>query len=177
MIPWFKEHLSRKYLPSSRLLEDQFDSLAGHLARSLAHGICGTVLSLASIICAGGSVSSTGVVAIHAGLIPGTNTCLIWGREQPDFVPPQPGLRSADGVAEVSTLYDYVSGTYQVKPMRLHPFCSGHSHLSDGTLIAAGGKLMNVGDPIQYLPLVSGLFHFANELLAWVTTAGRVVQS
>jgi hypothetical protein len=105
-------------------------------------------------------VSSTGVVAIHTGLIPGTNTCLIWGRSQPPIVPPEPGLRAADGVAEVSTLYDFVSGTYQVKPMRQHPFCSGHNHLSDGTLIAAGGRF-GAGEGLYTFNITSRGFRVA----------------
>ncbi|GBF91347.1 hypothetical protein Rsub_04087, partial [Raphidocelis subcapitata] len=48
----------------------------------------------------------------------------------------------------VSAVYDVGTGTYEVAPMRLAPFCSGQSHMADGTIMVAGGDA-DVGGYLQ----------------------------
>lgn len=86
-----------------------------------------------------GGRSSTGSLAIHAALVPTTTKLLVWGRQQPTY---EPGM-TTDGTPEVASLYDWRAGTYVKAPMRLAPFCSGHSHLSDGAIVAGGGDWAN----------------------------------
>lgn len=41
---------------------------------------------------------------------------------------------------QTSCVWDYTTGRYERAPNPNHPFCTAHSHLSDGTIIAAGGE-------------------------------------
>ncbi|KAI8468211.1 MAG: hypothetical protein J3K34DRAFT_523112 [Monoraphidium minutum] len=84
---------------------------------------------------------STGTLAIHAIHIPTTNRVLLWGRQQPMY---EPGMFTG-GTPEVSSLFDFSTGTYIKTPMRVAPFCSGQSHLSDGTSVIGGGDWANGG--------------------------------
>ncbi|WIA15097.1 hypothetical protein OEZ85_001791 [Tetradesmus obliquus] len=85
--------------------------------------------------------SSTGVVAINAVLLPETSQVLIWSRVHMDLSRDnyEPGVISPDGVPEVAAVFDPTNGEYYVKPLRLTPFCTGNSHLSDGRVFMAGG--------------------------------------
>ncbi|GBF91509.1 glyoxal or galactose oxidase [Raphidocelis subcapitata] len=85
--------------------------------------------------------SSTGSLAIHAAMVPTTTKILVWGRIQPAY---EPGMYTGT-TPEVSSVYDYAAGTYVKAPMRTAPFCSGHSHTSDGTIVVAGGDWANNG--------------------------------
>eukprot|EP00798_Chlamydomonas_sp_ICE-L_P026251 gene26251-17351_t len=80
--------------------------------------------------------SSTGIVATHCVLIPGTHKVLLFSRQiNIDRFPTQPGMANS-----VSSVYDPYAGTYVPTPMPEHPFCAGHSHLRDGTIIVTGGE-------------------------------------
>jgi hypothetical protein len=84
-----------------------------------------------------GRRSSTGQVAIHSVLIPGTYKILIAGRNLPKNGPksiPEPQVGG-----NVSTIYDAKAGTYRVSENYDTLFCTGHTHASDGTIVAAGG--------------------------------------
>jgi hypothetical protein len=81
--------------------------------------------------------SSTGQVAIHAVLLPNSYRILIAGRNLPKSGPksiPEPQV-----YGNVSTVYDAKRGTYVVAENYETLFCTGHSHASDGTIVAAGG--------------------------------------
>ncbi|KAI8465624.1 MAG: hypothetical protein J3K34DRAFT_525211 [Monoraphidium minutum] len=93
------------------------------------------------------STSNTGIVGMHAALVPRSDKAplvprsdkvVLWARRLPEGVAYPPGM-SPDGVGEVSSVYDTNTGVYTVAPMRLAPFCTGQSHAADGTIIAAGG--------------------------------------
>eukprot|EP00798_Chlamydomonas_sp_ICE-L_P029052 gene29052-32254_t len=80
--------------------------------------------------------SSTGIVATHCVLIPGTHKVLLFSRQiNTDLSPTEPGMANS-----VSSVYDPYAGTYVPTPMPEHPFCAGHSHLRDGTIIVTGGE-------------------------------------
>jgi hypothetical protein len=53
--------------------------------------------------------------------------------------PYQPGVIGKDGFAEVTAVFDTNTGKYSAKVMREAPFCSGGSHISDGSIVVAGG--------------------------------------
>eukprot|EP00775_Hariotina_reticulata_P010774 gene10774-10930_t len=89
---------------------------------------------------------STGALSIHAVLVPRTDNILMWTRQQGPGIAYDPGMEVTPGQGEVSSLFNYVTGTYQVAPMRYAPFCSGQSFLSDGTILVAGGDT-----PFQWL--------------------------
>jgi hypothetical protein len=80
-------------------------------------------------------------VAINAVLMPESSQVLIWSRVHMDMSRDnyEPRVISADGVPEVTAVFDPTNGEYYVKPMRLTPFCTGNSHLADGRVMAAGG--------------------------------------
>ncbi|KIZ02371.1 hypothetical protein MNEG_5590 [Monoraphidium neglectum] len=69
------------------------------------------VTGLWQLLTAPNGLSSTGVVAMHAALIPATDQVLLWSRRLPNGVAPQPGM-SPNGRGEVSSIYDTVTGTY-----------------------------------------------------------------
>ncbi|KAF6245560.1 hypothetical protein COO60DRAFT_1655315 [Scenedesmus sp. NREL 46B-D3] len=85
--------------------------------------------------------ASTGVVAIHAALLPNSSQVLLWARVHMDYSRDnyEPGVVATDGAPEVSAVFDPTNGEYSVKRMRLTPFCTGNSHLADGRVLAAGG--------------------------------------
>jgi hypothetical protein len=81
--------------------------------------------------------SSTGQVAIHAALLPGTYKVLLFGRNLP-----KKGLKSdpePNVYGNVSTVYDVQTGNYRVTPNFETLFCAGHTIMSDGNVVAAGG--------------------------------------
>jgi hypothetical protein len=81
--------------------------------------------------------SSTGQVAIHAALLPGTYKVLLFGRNLP-----KSGLKSTpepNVYGNVSTVYDVQTGNYRVTPNFETLFCAGHTVMSDGNIVAAGG--------------------------------------
>lgn len=80
-------------------------------------------------------------MAINAVLLPETSQVLIWSRVHMDLSRDnyEPGVISPDGVPEVAAVFDPTNGEYYVKPLRLTPFCTGNSHLSDGRVFMAGG--------------------------------------
>lgn len=81
--------------------------------------------------------SSTGQVAIHAALLPGTYKVLLFGRNLP-----KSGLKSTPEpniYGNVSTVYDVQTGNYRVTPNFETLFCAGHTIMSDGNVVAAGG--------------------------------------
>jgi hypothetical protein len=85
------------------------------------------------LVCCAAGRSSTGVVAIHAALMPESSQMLIWSRVHMDFSRDnyEPGVISSDGVPEVTAVFDPTNGEYCVKHMRLTPFCTGQSHLAE----------------------------------------------
>lgn len=85
------------------------------------------------------SRSSTGQVAIHSVLLPYSYKVLLFGRNLPKSGPkstPEPGVGG-----NVSTVYDVTSGTYVVTPNYETLFCAGHTTMSDGNVVAAGGDM------------------------------------
>jgi hypothetical protein len=84
--------------------------------------------------------ASTGVVGIHAALLPESSQVLIWARLHMDRSRNyEPGVIASDGAPEVTAVFDPTNGEYYVKQQRLTPFCTGNSHLADGRVLAAGG--------------------------------------
>ena len=84
-------------------------------------------------------IGSTGILAIHSALIPNTDTLLLWDRRIRDNTPYPPGTIGKDGNPEVSGIYDTITRKYYITYMRTTPFCSGGSHLDDGSVFVAGG--------------------------------------
>lgn len=83
--------------------------------------------------------SSTGQVAIHAALLPESYRIILAGRNLPRFGPksiPEPRL-----YGNVSTVYDVKTGNYLVTPNYETLFCTGHTVMSDGNVLAAGGDI------------------------------------
>lgn len=70
-------------------------------------------------------ISSTGVVAINAVLLPGSDKVLLWARLHADGSDNyEPGVVGPDGVPEVSSVYDTNSGDHS-DPPSLSSFLSG----------------------------------------------------
>jgi hypothetical protein len=57
---------------------------------------------------------------------------------------PYPEGMTVDGKGQVSAVYDTATGAYKVAPMELAPFCTGQSHLPDGTVLATGALFSSV---------------------------------
>ena len=66
----------------------------------------------------------------------------------------EPGM-TTNGKGQVSSLYNTNTGTYVVQPVFSSPFCMGHTHLADGTIITAGGDIPTNG-AFNSGPLVEG---------------------
>lgn len=117
--------------------------------------------------------SSTGQVAIHAALLPGTYKILIFGRNLPLSGPkakPEPGVGG-----NVSTVYDVKAGTYKVTPNYETLFCAGHTWTSDGMLVAAGGDMGVMGGKNHYPFMREGrdvVRLFDPKSLKWDTLPG-----
>lgn len=117
--------------------------------------------------------SSTGQVAIHAALIPGTYKIILFGRNLPLSGPksvPEPGVGG-----NVSTVYDAKTGTYRVAPNYETLFCAGHTWTSDGTLVAAGGDMGVIGGKNSYPFMREGrdvVRLFDRGSLSWTTLPG-----
>jgi hypothetical protein len=78
-------------------------------------------------------------VAIHAFLLPESYKVVIAGRNLPKQGPmsvPEPGVGG-----NVSTIYDVKTGTYTVAVNYETLFCTAHTHVSDGNIVAAGGDM------------------------------------
>jgi hypothetical protein len=84
-------------------------------------------------------LGNTGILAIHTALLPNSDSVLIWNRRHKDGTPYQPGVIGPDGHAEVTAVFDTNTAKYVTKVMRAAPFCSGGSHLYDGSVLVAGG--------------------------------------
>eukprot|EP00877_Chromochloris_zofingiensis_P010557 jgi/Chrzof1/5755/Cz16g14190.t1 len=83
--------------------------------------------------------SSTGQVAIHAMLVPSSYKIVIAGRNLPKKGPksvPEPGVGG-----NVSTIWDAKTGTYTIAPNVDTLFCTAHTMMSDGNIVAAGGDM------------------------------------
>jgi hypothetical protein len=90
-----------------------------------------------SFLCPEDGRSSTGQVAIHSALLPGTYKILLFGRNLP-----KSGIKSTpepNVYGNVSTVYDVQTGSYKVTPNFETLFCAGHTVMSDGNVVAAGG--------------------------------------
>ncbi|GBF98436.1 hypothetical protein Rsub_11081 [Raphidocelis subcapitata] len=117
--------------------------------------------------------SSTGQVAIHAALIPGTYKIILFGRNLPLSGPksnPEPGVGG-----NVSTVYNVQTGTYQVTPNYETLFCAGHTWSSDGQLIAAGGDMGVIGGKNSYPFMKEGrdvVRLFNPSSMSWSTLPG-----
>ena len=81
--------------------------------------------------------SNTGIVAMHATLVPGGDKVLVWARRLPDGVAYPEGM-SPNGQGEVGALFDTATGTYTVAPMRPAPFCTGERRRGMGVTAGEG---------------------------------------
>ncbi|KAF8059661.1 CA1 [Scenedesmus sp. PABB004] len=112
--------------------------------------------------------SSTGQVAIHSVLLPGSYRILLFGRNLPKAGPkstPEPRVGG-----NVSTVYDVRTGDYVVTPNYETLFCAGHTTLSDGTVVAAGGDMGFGYDWMREGRDVVRLFH--PDTNTWETLPG-----
>ncbi len=118
--------------------------------------------------------SSTGVIAIHAALMPRTDSVHVVSRPLARRFSYEPGIIVAsDGAGELSTLYHTNNGTYTVKPIREAPFCMGAVFLSDGTLFTAGGQDAAVPFP-PYLEGRNVVRRFSSTTMLWNVSSTRL---
>jgi hypothetical protein len=91
------------------------------------------------------------MVGMHIALVPpspNANTvaevqremAILWGRHIAPWWEAangaQPGMTNS-----AAALFNAATGTYESKPVAQNPFCSGHSQLADGSVIATGGEM------------------------------------
>lgn len=101
-------------------------------------------------------------------LLPQSYKVLIAGRNLPKSGPkstPEPNVGG-----NVSTVYDVAAGTYVVTPNYETLFCTGHSVMSDGMVVAAGGDWGLGYDWMKEGRDVVRLFH--RDGLRWETLPG-----
>eukprot|EP00121_Abeoforma_whisleri_P016895 Awhi_evm1s15488 len=79
--------------------------------------------------------SSTGVIGIHAVLLPHTSSILYWDRIATPDTALQPG-----GYQTASSVFDTDTGIAKRTPIKEAPFCSGQTHLLDGRVLVMGGE-------------------------------------
>ncbi|KAI8852331.1 hypothetical protein BC829DRAFT_430690 [Chytridium lagenaria] len=92
----------------------------------------------------------SGVVGIHAALLPGSKL-LLWerfhGLHAPSLYPPNPYTYvSQIGQSEISSEVDLLGNTFIPKHTAYSPFCSGSAQMADGSILIVGGDGDNVGN-------------------------------
>ncbi|KAJ3065952.1 hypothetical protein HK102_007770, partial [Quaeritorhiza haematococci] len=88
-------------------------------------------------------VGNSGIVGIHAVVVPRTAEVLFFQR--PEYIRrnPNPGVFVSENHpnGELAALYNWAANNYTVLPIPDNPFCAGHSFLANGDVAIFGGDV------------------------------------